>query len=85
MWSWREFRRSESNVPDMEAASLDNRAGMPFEGGTNVNYSQTGAYSSGEVLQPYGINVRLAKWNFITVVDRLVEKSPFTRIEKEHW
>jgi len=75
MWSWREFRRSESSLPDMEAASLDNQAGMPFEGGTNVNCSLSGAYSSSEVLQPYEINVRLAKRNFITVVDRLVEKS----------
>ena len=59
----------------MEAASLDNRAGMPFEGGTNMDCSLSGAYSSSEVLQLYEINVRLAKWNFITAVDRLVEKS----------
>jgi len=32
----REFRRSESSLPGVEAASLDNRAGMPFEGGTNM-------------------------------------------------
>ena len=61
----------------MEAASLDNRAGIPFGGGMNVNCSLSGAYSSSEVLQPYEINVRLAKWNFIKVMDRLVEK--------EHW